>query len=184
MFPEIEELRRRRKRLGISQKKLAELVGVSQPLIARIESGSFDPKLSLIKKISRVLDEIEGRNIVAKRVMNSPVLSVYANTPLKEAAEMMIEREISQMPVLDEDAEGDRIVGSITENSIVKALVSKSAGDAKVGDVMEDPFPSIDPEESIRSVLSLLLETQAVLVVENGKLVGIITKQDVMKYLF
>ncbi|RLI81888.1 XRE family transcriptional regulator, partial [Archaeoglobales archaeon] len=74
MFPEIDEIRKRRKRLGISQKKLAELVGVSQPLIARIESGKFDPKLSLVKKILKTLEEIEGRATDARTIMHSPVI--------------------------------------------------------------------------------------------------------------
>ena len=59
MFFEIEEIRRRRKKLGITQKKLAELVGVSQPLIARIESGDVDPKFSLIKRIFDVLGRLK-----------------------------------------------------------------------------------------------------------------------------
>jgi predicted transcriptional regulator len=181
MFPEIEEIKRKRKKLGISQKRLAELVGVSQPLIARIESGTLDPKLSLIKRIYRVLEEIEGKSLDARKIMKSPVISVQADEPVKRAAEIMIDNEISQMPVL----EGDRMVGSVTENSIVKALINRGveAEELKVRDVMEEPFPAVDPEESVRPILSLLLESQAVVVMEEGKVKGIITKQDVMKYM-
>ncbi len=181
MFPEIEEIKRRRKKLGISQKKLAELVGVSQPLIARIESGRFDPKLSLVKKIFRVLEEIEGKSVDAKAIMHSPVISVSANDSIKRAAEIMIEHEISQMPVV----EGDAVVGSITENAIVKAVLEKgsAAETLCVRDVMEQPFPTVSPNENLNSISRLLLENPAVLVIEKGKMVGIITKQDVMKFL-
>ena len=48
---------------------------------------------------------------------------------------------------------------------------------------MEDPFPVVDPEESLNEISKLLLENQAVIVVDKGKLVGIITKHDVMKFL-
>ncbi len=181
MFPEIEEIKRRRKKLGISQKKLAELVGVSQPLIARIESGRFDPKLSLVKKIFQVLEEIEGKSVDAKTIMHSPVISVSASESIKRAAEIMIEHEISQMPVV----EGDAVVGSITENAIVKAVLEKgsAAENLCVRDVMEQPFPTVSPSESLNSISRLLLENPAVLVVEKGKIVGIITKQDIMKFL-
>ncbi|WP_456329113.1 CBS domain-containing protein [Archaeoglobus sp.] len=181
MFPEIEEIRRKRKKLGVSQKKLAELVGVSQPLIARIEAGKFDPKLSLVKKIMRVLEEIEGGRVEARVVMNSPVISVFPNDSLKRVAELMMEKEISQIPVM----ENDEPVGGITEADIVKAVLEKGsrAESVRVREIMGEPFPSVDPEESVNTVSKLLMEHPAVLVVDKGKVVGIITKQDVMKFL-
>lgn len=180
MFPEIEEIKRKRKKLGLSQKKLAELVGVSQPLIARIEAGTFDPKLSLVKKILRVLEEIEGGRVEARVLMNSPVISVHPDENLRKAAEIMIEHDISQLPVIDRD----RIVGSITENDLVKAALGKaSADEVRVRDVMKEPFPTVLPEESLSAVSKLLNDFPAVLVVEKGKVVGIITKQDVIKFL-
>jgi predicted transcriptional regulator len=181
MFFEIEEIKRRRKRLGITQKKLAELVGVSQPLIARIESGDLDPKLSLVKRIFEVLEELEGKSINAKHIMNSPVKYVTPNVTLREAIEVMMSDGISQMPVI----ESGRILGSITESSVVKIILSKGldASEMRVRDCMEEPFPAISPDERLESISRMLLNNQALLVVENGEMVGIITKHDVMKAL-
>jgi len=181
MFPEVDEIRKRRKRLGISQKKLAELVGVSQPLIARIESGKFDPKLSLVKKILKTLEEIEGRATDARTIMHSPVICIKTNDDLKKAAKIMIEHEISQMPVL----ENNNVVGSITENSIIKAVLERgsTAESLRVRDVMEEPFPTVSPNENLSSITRLLLNKPAILVVDRGEIRGIITKQDVMKFL-
>jgi predicted transcriptional regulator len=113
--------------------------------------------------------------------MNTPVKSVKPETPIKEAVEEMMVDGISQMPVID----GEEVVGSITESSIVRAVMEKGSGAEmlQVKDVMEDPFPMIDPNESLNTVSKLLTESQAVLVVENGKVVGIITKHDLMKFL-
>ena len=47
----ISELIRARKELGISQKKLEELSGVKQPVIARIETGKSIPQLDTLLKI-------------------------------------------------------------------------------------------------------------------------------------
>ncbi len=180
MFPEIEEIRRRRKKLGLSQKKLAELVGVSQPLIARIEAGTFDPKLSLVKKIMRVLEEIEGGRVEARVVMNSPVISVSPDESLKRAAEIMIEKDISQLPVV----ERGKVVRSLTENDLVKVVIERAnAEEVRVREVMGEPFPQVEAEESIKVVSGLLRDYPAVLVVEKGEVVGIITKQDVMRFL-
>ena len=46
-IPSPEDIRRMRIRAGLTQKELAERAGVSQSLIARIERGSVDPRLSL-----------------------------------------------------------------------------------------------------------------------------------------
>ena len=51
MLPTIEELRKMRKNLGISQKELARVSGVSQSYIARLEKGSINPAYDKIRKI-------------------------------------------------------------------------------------------------------------------------------------
>lgn len=47
----IGELIKARKEQGISQKKLEELSGVKQPIIARMENGSTSPQLTTILKV-------------------------------------------------------------------------------------------------------------------------------------
>jgi len=177
---EIDEIKRRRKKLGLTQKKLAELVGVSQPLIARIESGNIDPKLSLVRKIFEVLEEMEGKTINARSIMYSPIMSVTPDTPLNHAIELMMKHGISQMPVI----ENERVLGSITESSIVRVLLERGMdANMKVRKCMEAPFPLISPKEKLESISRTLLTNQALLVTEGGRIIGIITKHDVMKAL-
>jgi predicted transcriptional regulator len=178
MLFEIEEIRRKRKKLGITQKRLAELVGVSQPLIARIESGDIDPKLSLVKRIFDVLEELEGKSVNARRIMHKPVKYVTPEMTIKDAIELMREDGISQMPIMD----SGRVLGSITESSIVKIILSKGldAGEMKVSECMEEPFPLVSPDERLESISKMLLNNPALLVVEDGRVAGIITKHDVM----
>lgn len=180
MMPEIEEIKRRRKKLGITQKRLAEILGVSQPLIARIESGSIDPKLSIVRKIFSILEMFEGK-INARNIMHSPVKYVTPDTTIREAIEVMRADGISQLPVISDE----RVTGSITESSIVKIILSKGldAKDMRVKDFMEESFPSIPPDEGIESISKKLLNSPALLVVDEGKIAGIITKHDVMKAL-
>lgn len=47
----IGELIRARQELGVSQKKLEELSGVKQPVIARIEKGTSNPQLNTLLKM-------------------------------------------------------------------------------------------------------------------------------------
>jgi predicted transcriptional regulator len=180
MHFEIEEIKRRRKKLGITQKKLAELVGVSQPLIARIESGDIDPKLSLIKRIFEVLESLEGKKVDARSVMNPEVMYATPDQSLREVIEVMLKYGISQMPVV----ELGRVLGTITESSIVKIILNKgieSTERMKVKDCMDVPLPIITGDESMEYICKMLINNPAVIVVENGEMKGIITKHDIMK---
>lgn len=180
MLFEIEEIKRKRKKLGITQKKLAELVGVSQPLIARIESGDLDPKLSLVKRIFEVLGELEGKGINARKIMNSPVLSANPDDRLIDVIDLMREKGISQLPVIKDGSN----LGCITESSILKVVMTRGIDGAEnttVREIMEDPLPEISPNETLENISKMLLNNPALLVVENGKIAGIVTKHDVMK---
>ena len=58
-LPPIQEIKKRRIALGISQKKLANTVGASQSLIAKIESNRVNPSYDIVKKIFEYLDRME-----------------------------------------------------------------------------------------------------------------------------
>ncbi|MCS7121389.1 MAG: CBS domain-containing protein [Archaeoglobaceae archaeon] len=177
MYPEIEEIKLRRKKIGVSQKKLAKLVGVSQSLIAKLECGKFDPKLSLVKKIQEVLNGLEGKKC-ASAIMKSPVICASPEDVVRDVVKVMLEHGISQMPVIQEG----KIVGSITENKIIKKIFEGKI-DFKVKDVMEQPFPCVGEKTPLNTIIKLLLEFPAVLVKKDSEIVGIITKHDVMKVL-
>ena len=61
MLPEIKDITRRRKILGLTQNKLARQANVSQSLVAKIETGRVDPSYSKMMKILIALDEEEGK---------------------------------------------------------------------------------------------------------------------------
>jgi predicted transcriptional regulator len=180
MLFEIEEIKRRRKKLGLTQKKLAELIGVSQPLVARIESGDIDPKLSLVKRIFEVLENLEGKKVNASSVMNSDVMFAKPEDSLREVIEIMLKNGISQMPVI----ELGRVLGTVTESSIVKIILDKgieSTDEMKVKDCMDSPLPTVSPDENLEFICKMLIHNPAVLVLKDGEIKGIITKHDIMK---
>mgnify|MGYP000630872203 CR=1 FL=1 len=87
--------------------------------------------------------------------------------------------DFSQLPVKD----GDRWVGSVTDSSILYKLgeMSKEALYEKpVEEVMERPFPIVDENTPITAIKPLLEFNQAVLTAKEGRVVGIITKSDLL----
>ncbi len=62
MFDIGEVIKSKRKALGISQKKLAELAGISNTYLSDIEVGRTDPSLKTMTKIAKAL-EIELKDL-------------------------------------------------------------------------------------------------------------------------
>lgn len=180
-IPTGESIRRLRKRAGLTQKDLAERAGVSQSLISRIEKGSVDPKLSTLQSILNVLS---GYTSVKKRacdIMNPNVISVRYDETVRDAVDLMRTYDISQLPV---EREG-RMVGGIHEASLIRMLVfeknPREFFEQKVFKVMEKPFPTVSPDTLLEEVMLILSRGEpAVIVEENGRMVGIITKIDVI----
>jgi len=169
----IKKLRESR---GISQQKLAEIVGISQAHVAKIENEQVNPRLSTINKILSVLKDTE--TITCKKMMKRSVISVRPNDRVEKAAKLMRSFDISQLPVM----ENGLCVGSITEGTIIKHL-KMNLKQTKVKEIMEKPFPIIDVEDSCDVAKSLLEYHQAVLLSKNGKIVGIMTKSDLLSLI-
>lgn len=158
----------------LTQKKLAELVGVSQAHIAKIEKGKVDPRLSTVNKILQVLTE--GKEKKCKDLMTKEVLFANPHDKIYKVSEIMMRHAISQMPVID----GYEVVGTITEESIIRKLGSNVA-EEKVKNIMDPPLPLVSEDTPVSAIRSLLERRQGVLVARGRKVVGIITRSDFLK---
>ena len=169
-------LKRLRVEAGLTQRQLAELVGISQAHIAKIEKESVDPRLSTVNKILRVLTEREGEK--CRDIMTPRVISVGPSDKILKVSRLMMRHGISQVPVL----EGGKIVGTVTEESIVQNLGS-SLADELVERIMQAPLPSVPEDTSVSMIQPLLQDNPAVLVVRRGEIVGIIARSDLLKVI-
>jgi len=159
---------------GLTQKRLAELVGVSQAHIAKIEQGKVDPRLSTVNKILEVLTGGKGRK--CKEIMTGGVLHAKPNNSVLRVSEVMVRHAISQMPILDRK----RVVGTITEEGIIRNL-SSTIAEEKVKNIMDPPLPTVSEETPVDAIRPLLERHQGVLVTRGRELVGIITRSDLLK---
>src|SRR5829696_18613 len=84
---------------------------------------------------------------------------------------------ITQIPVLEDG----RAVGSVRENRLLaRVLANRELMESPVGEVMEQSFPIVDVDASSAEVTRKLQESPAVLVEEYGRIIGIITRHDVL----
>lgn len=167
-------LKRLRLEAGLTQRQLAQLAGVSQAHIAKVEGGKVDPRLSTVNKILQVLIGIEGKK--CREIMTKKVICARPNEKVLKVSQIMIENAVSQLPVV----ENGRVIGTVTEESIIRNL-SSSIADEKVQRIMKPPLPSTPENTSISTIRYMLENHPGVLVTRRGEIVGIITRSDILK---
>ena len=179
MTYELEEVKKIRKKLGLTQTELANRSGVSQSLIAKIESGRIDPTYTKTKKIFAALSDLEQKEeIKAGQIMTDKIVSVNSHEPIKDVIVKMKKFQISQLPVID----GNHLVGFVSESTVLDALLNAKAKQVK--EVMQESPPIVSKQTSIQVVSNLLKHFPMMLVSEEGKLIGVITKSDLIGKLY
>lgn len=181
MLPDLKEIKLKRVHAALTQTELSRLAGISQSLIAKIESAKVVPSYANAKRIFDTLDGLRQKSSVkASGMMTKKVISIRPDATLKEAAGTMKKFAVSQLPVID----NGKLVGTVTENDIITKL-HEGAGKIdstklKAEDVMEEPLPVIHENSTQELISSLLDHYPAILVGSKGKFLGIISKTDML----
>jgi predicted transcriptional regulator len=184
MLPSLEEISRRRRILGLTQKDLANLANVSQSLIAKLESGKIDSSYTKVKAIFDSLEriEIEKKSFV-RDVLNPRIIGIQKDRNVSDAVQLMKENGYSQLPVFD----GEFVIGSVSEKTILKQISDgkdlNTLSKLFVSEIMEEAFPQIAEDTPLSMVSNLLQGYSAILATKKGKIVGILTKADLLKIL-
>lgn len=179
MTYELEEVKKIRKKLGMTQTELADRAGVSQSLIAKIEAGRIDPTYTKTKKIFAALSDLEKKEEVkAEQLMTSRIIGVGPGDSMKDAIAKMKKFQISQLPVMD----NHKLIGLVSESTILDAMLNSKGNSVK--EIMQESPPIVSKTTSIQVVSSLLKHFPMVVVSEEGKLAGIITKSDLLGKLY
>ena len=129
-----------------------------------------------------------GPVLHAYQLMTRGVFTLTPEMSVETAWNALAERGVGQAPVL---AEGHRLVGMITSRDLLMSITIEDGQvhDAlalRVADVMTTPVISTDPVTDIRRVARVLLESDMPglpVVSEQGELVGIITRGDLLRGL-
>ncbi|MFQ6054117.1 MAG: CBS domain-containing protein [Candidatus Bathyarchaeia archaeon] len=184
MLPSLDVVAIRRRRLGLTQSQLADLAGVSQSYIAKLEAKKIEPSYARVRAIFEALRRLEERREArASEIMTSEVVAVDAGAPVRKAVDLMRTYGYSQLPVFD----GGHAVGSISERTIIDRFANGRDGepitDRPVSEIMEDAFPQVGEDAPVSLLTSLLRTYPAVLVSRKGEVAGIVTKADLLKTL-
>jgi CBS domain-containing protein len=117
----------------------------------------------------------------AREIMQRPVLATTVRASVRDIASQLVGNGFSGMPVADRDG---TVVGVITEADIIKALVDqKSLETLTAYDVMTANPTTVDVDTPVEEILKVLQEHHIlrVPVTDRGKLVGIVSRSDLIK---
>ena len=119
----------------------------------------------------------------AVNIMTKDVIVVHPTTPLLQAMKMLIENQVSGLPVVDEEG---CIVGVISEKDFLRLLVSDVITSKEVvGDYMSPDVQFFYPQDSVIDICEffMTMNVRRVPIVENGKVVGVISRRDLIKLI-
>jgi len=119
--------------------------------------------------------------------MTSPVLTIPSTMPVLEAANIMKERKIERLPVVD----GGKLLGIVTKDRLLRASPSTATSlslhemhylfaKLTVAEIMSKEVTTVSPEMTVENAVRLAQEKRVgcLPVVENGQVVGILTTND------
>lgn len=131
-------------------------------------------------------------NIKAKDLSICPPVILSENDKITNARQLFLQYDVLMLPIHKDD----RVIGVITINEITDTLLKlqylvndrhrgKRLGMIRVSEVMKQDIPVVSSEEMLDSVISKILEkrTNGAIVMENEKMIGMITLIEIVEYI-
>jgi len=119
--------------------------------------------------------------ITIREVMNKRAVAVSETMTVAQTIEFLTENHIGGAPVVNHERE---LVGMISELSMIDVVFDAHVKDVPVGKYMTTEVQAVGPKDPISRAAQLfaLYAFRRLPVVEDGKLIGILTRRDLMNY--
>ena len=129
------------------------------------------------------LDDEDGLGLVRDLVQLKGGADVVTAKPydnVRQVVRKMKQHGISQLPIVD----GEKLLGVVAEVDMLRYLVSgESSLDGAVKPLIEQDFRAVTPTTSIDDLKAALSEARMAVVLEGTRIVGVVTKIDLIDYL-
>ncbi len=165
----------REQKLGKGKKLLVLLPDGGNKYVSKIfnddwmrEWGFLDPDASL----GRVRDLVTGKT--------TGIITARASDPVAKIVGIMKDKGISQLPVVEDD----KLVGIITEVALLNYMLEgEHQLDKPIAPIVEKDAPSVAPDAPIGKLKEIFGKGKVAVVVDGGKVTGIVTKIDMIDFL-
>ena len=115
-----------------------------------------------------------------KEIMTRDVISISPKFSIRESVDLMTENGIGSLPIVDKE---DKLVGIVTERDFALALAGSLTNET-VGDIMIKDVITTTPGTPIESCSKIMVRNnlRRIPVVEEDKLIGIVTSTDILRF--
>ncbi|WP_229424487.1 CBS domain-containing protein [Moorena producens] len=160
---------------------LQPLGGGGHSQAAAVTLRDCDAQKILEQLVNQLKDQMP-QPLTARDLMSSPVRTIRPNTKINEAQRILLRYGHSGLSVVDQQ---DQLVGIISRRDLDLAL-HHGFGHAPVKGYMTKDVKTITPETSMADIQSLMVtyDIGRLPVLEDGQLMGIVTRTDVLRQLF
>ena len=116
--------------------------------------------------------------VKARSIMTENVITAKEDATIAEAASLMVRKHVKSLIV----TEGSKPVAIVTQRDLIKGSLNKNPGRVRIKSIMNKNFLAVDPDTNYLYIVKKLKEGEISRfpVVENGRLVGIITETDIV----
>jgi CBS domain-containing protein len=121
--------------------------------------------------------------VKTREVMNTMVLAVSRGALGRDIAAQFLASGKSGFPVIEYTRE---LIGIVTELDLLKAMESgKDLASVTAGDIMSKPPIVVEEETPLKAVVQMMQKKNIlrVPVVRNGKLVGLVSRSDILRHM-
>lgn len=125
---------------------------------------------------------MEIKDIKAKDIMISELLTVNPKEKVAAADLLMVRNSIGGLPVIEDE----KLVGILTQRDIMLSRFSISVGGLQVEDLMTRNPITVTPETLLEQILEIMLtkNVERLPVIEDGKLVGVVMHGQILRKLY
>jgi len=118
--------------------------------------------------------------LLAENIMRSSLPTVYPSTSLYAAMTQVVTKHITGLPVVNSDM---NLLGIITEKDFLHVISAPHRPETVVADAMTCDVTTLDHRANIKEICQCLIDTElhTIPILENDRLVGVISRADVLK---
>lgn len=121
-------------------------------------------------------------SMTAEHYMTPGVVTIRPEATISEAIELLLNRRISGLPVVDEQG---RMIGMITEFALMAMAYDQNIQHQTVAQHMTRDVITVDASDTISRIadLCILHRVRRLPVLDGGRLVGLVSRRDVLQAL-
>jgi CBS domain-containing protein len=121
--------------------------------------------------------------LTAAAMMTRELITISPEASVQEAIDLVLNKQISGLPVVDDDG---RLVGVITEFALLAIVYDQDVQHHCVSQHMTREVITVDANDPINRIADLCIvhRVRRLPVMEDGRLVGLIARRDVLKALY